>query len=252
MYHNRRGQSILFQSNLLIILMVGILEINNYLDYKRIEPIKIKIDASNCTGTVAGLTNFKGKGPDIWYYKDIELEGGKIYGLISEYGQGCMYLSYLLGGNIELGELNVTINDNPIKQEELKSISWNLEPEKNYRNKRVKDYLEKTLKLNFINETYEALTDIFGLVKSADNLKFGNLSGERWRASTALGYALNKRIFYAPYECSMFYYQMEQRGLFKALRYLTEKGAIVFLPVGSDHYIKKYVDECIYLDKSFN
>lgn len=38
-----------------------------------------------------------------------------------------------------------------------------------------------------------------------------------WRASVALGFAENKRIFYAPYEPSIFYYDMCQSVLLKAL-----------------------------------
>lgn len=47
--------------------------------------------------------------------------------------------------------------------------------------------------------------------------KLLQLSGERWRASAALGYANGKRIFYAPYECTKFYHQMNSSNLFKVV-----------------------------------
>ena len=31
---------------------------------------------------------------DCWRFNDQQFESGKIYGLVSEYQQGCMYLSY--------------------------------------------------------------------------------------------------------------------------------------------------------------
>lgn len=81
--------------------------------------------------------------------------------------------------------------------------------------------------------------------------KLRQLSGERWRASAALGYANGKRIFYAPYECTKFYHQMNSSNLFKVLRYLADKGTIVVLPVESDAFLKTVVDECINLDRVY-
>ncbi|MDE7184441.1 MAG: hypothetical protein K2O40_08205 [Lachnospiraceae bacterium] len=63
-----------------------------------------------------------------------------------------------------------------------------------------------------------------------------------------MGYSENKRIFDAPYGSSAFYYQMCQSALLKALRALTDSGALVLLPAGSDRFLKHIVDECIYLD----
>ena len=78
------------------------------------------------------------------------------------------------------------------------------------------------------------------------------LSGERWRASAALGYASCKKIFYAPYRASRFYYDMSQSALLKALKELTASGAIVLLPVGSDNFVKHIADECIYIKQEFD
>ncbi len=44
---------------------------------------------------------------------------------------------------------------------------------------------------------------------------------------------------------------MNSSNLFKALRYLADKGTIVVLPVGSDTFLKTVVDECIYLDRVY-
>ena len=44
---------------------------------------------------------------------------------------------------------------------------------------------------------------------------------------------------------------MNSSNLFKALRYLADKGTIVVLPVGSDAFLKTVVDECIYLDRVY-
>ena len=214
--------------------------------------MRIKIDSSKCIGTIAGSAFLDKTIFDIWYYKDIELQSGKIYGLVSEYGQGCMYLSYLLGGNVKLEDLQISIDDKNVLQEELKRISWNLEPSKEkYRNNIVKNSIEKAIKMYDCKESFEEIAKEFILTEPRYDRKLCQLSGERWRASAALGFASGKRIFFAPYECSDFYYQMSHCGLFEVLRKLADEGAVIVLPVGSDRFIKNFVDECIYLDRVY-
>ena len=108
--------------------------------------MNIKIDTSRVSGVVTGSANLDRDVCDTWYYKDLELASGKIYGLISEYGQGCMYLSYLLGGKIDFGELEICIDGVNVSREYLNSISWNLEPSKEkYKNRTVKKSIEEAL-----------------------------------------------------------------------------------------------------------
>lgn len=214
--------------------------------------MNIKIDTSRVSGIVEGIADFDKNVDDSWYYKDLELASGKIYGLISEYRQGCMYLSYLLGGKIDFGELQICIDGVNVSREYLNSISWNLEPLKEkYKNKTVKKSIEKALIKNKCKATFEEFAEAFYLDERRYDLKLQYLSGERWRASAALGYASGKKIFYAPYRPSSFYHSMYQSNLFKALRFLSDNGSIVVLPVGSDTFIKNVVDECIYLDREY-
>ncbi|MBR6403477.1 MAG: hypothetical protein IKS48_08865 [Eubacterium sp.] len=211
--------------------------------------MNIKIDTSRVTSVITGSENLDKDFYDTWYYKDVELMSGKIYGLVSEYGQGCMYLSYLLGGKVDFGELQIFIDGISVSKEDLKSISWNLEPSKeNYKNKTVRKAIEQSIKNNECVDTFEDIEEAFYLDERRHDRKLRYLSGERWRASAALGYVSGKKIFYAPYKNSIFYRQMNDSNMFKALRYLADKGNIIVLPVGSDTFIKLVVDECIYLD----
>lgn len=59
---------------------------------------QIQIDSSGCVSLVEGTAALDKTVSDNWRYEDLSFESGKIYGLISEYGRGCMYVSYLLGG----------------------------------------------------------------------------------------------------------------------------------------------------------
>ena len=214
-----------------------------------VNKVNIKIDASRVAGLITGSANLDKVVYDTWYLKDVELMSGKIYGLVSEYGQGCMYLSYLLGGKIDFGDLQIFIDGINVSKEDLKSISWNLEPSKEkYRNKTVRKSIEKSIIKNKCSDTFEDIVEAFYLDERRHDIKLQYLSGDRWRASAALGYVSGKSIFYAPYENTSFYHSMYGSNMFKALRYLADKGTIIVLPVGSDTFIKSVVDECIYLD----
>lgn len=214
---------------------------------------EIRIDSSECTSLIEGGAFLDNKIYDCWRYKDITLNSGKIYGIIGEYGQGPMYLSYLLGGRIEHDDLKIYCNDRKLSRDILEQYSWNLEPSKErYKNAVVKKAIEKALSQNDRAEDFNMIAEKFLLTEPRYSRKLSHLSGERWRASAALGYSCRRKIFYAPYNPSSFYYSMCQSGLLTALRALTADGAVVLLPAGSDKVLKYIADECIYTDRSFD
>lgn len=213
----------------------------------------IVIDSSGCTSILEGFHRFDKSTYDCFRYSDFSFSSGKIYGIISEYEMGCMYLSYLMGGRIDFDNLRIFLNDKLIAQKDLRAISWNLEPSnEKYKNQVVQKSIEKALLESGRKESFADIAEAFILTEPRYNRQLRRLSGERWRAAAALGYAKNKKIFYAPYKPSAFYYQMSQSGLLKALRNLTEDGAMVFLPAGSDAALKHMADECVYLDREYD
>ena len=214
------------------------------------ETFEIKIDTSSC-GTI--VTAHDPLLNDTWYYSDLSFQSGKIYGLVSEYGQGCEFLSYFLGGRVTFDNVKIIFNGSLISQNELKKISWNLEPyRENYGNKVVRKSIEKALRDTSDNMKFQDIAERFGLTPERYDRKFVNLSGERWRAAAAFGYALNKKIYFSPYETSTFYYQMCGSSLLKCLRELTDNGALVVLPSGSDTFIRHIADKVIYLDRNYD
>lgn len=215
------------------------------------DSFKIEIDTSCCSGLTSECNLSLN---DTWYYKDLSFESGKIYGLISEYGQGCEFVSYLLGGRIAtLSNIKIIFNGNQISQYDLSRMSWNLEAsEEKYGNKIVRKSIEKALKNTPDSMNFQDLAEKFAFTPERYDRKFKYLSGERWRAAAAFGYAQNKRIYFSPYKTSLFYYQMCQSSLLKGLRALTDSGALVVLPSGSDKFIRHIVDEVVYLDKDYD
>lgn len=210
----------------------------------------IKIDTSQCTSLISGYDKNTN---DTWYYCDQIFESGKIYGLVSEEGQGCTYLAYLLGGKIEFKNLKVLYNDKPLSQKDLFIASWNLEPfSEKYGNLAVKKEIEKALSYHPEKGTFQAIAELISLTPERYDRKIKALGGGRWKAAAAYGYVHDKKIFYSSYHPSSFYYAMCQTGLLNILRKLTDEGAIVLLPVGSDVFIKHIEDEVIYIDRKYD
>lgn len=212
---------------------------------------KIKIDTSGCNiRTSASSCIGRNKLRDVWYHADLEFSSGKIYALVSEYGQGCVYLAYLLGGMVDFGTLRIYKDQKQITKQDLSEISWNLEPnETKFKNQIIEESIRKALKSS--SEKFAQIQDQFLLTKERLDRKFCQLSAERWRASAALGYALHKKLFFAPYQTSSFYFQMSQSCLLKAFHELTASGCMIILPMGSDDFAKHFADECIYLNRDF-
>lgn len=214
------------------------------------DSFEIKIDTSSC-GSI--ITAHDMSLNDTWYYRDLSFESGKIYGLVSEYGQGCEFLSYLLGGRVTFDNVKIIFNGDLISQNDLSEMSWNLEASgESYGNKIVRKSIEKALKNTPNSMEFQDLAERFVLTPERYDRKFNHLSGERWRAAAAFGYAQNKRIYFSPYETSNFYYHMCGSSLLKCLRELTDNGALIVLPSGNDTFIKHIVDEVIYLDRYYD
>ncbi len=211
--------------------------------------MKIRIDSSKCKSVIQGYSHFNNGMEDYWYYSDHTFETGKSYGLISEYMQGCMYLSYLVGGKIPFKDgLEIYLDEEKTDEASLNDISWNLEPYyEKYRDLVVRKSIEKALKRGFVSETFEQIAEAFVLTEPRYDRKLSQLSGERWRASAAIGYASGKKIFYGPYKSSNQYSSMNQ--LPEIIRFLTAHDCLVILPVGSDKYITECVDECIFIQQ---
>ena len=103
----------------------------------------IKIDTSACKSIIA---DHDMKLNDTWYYSDQVFESGKIYGIVSEHGQGCEYLSYLLGGRVKFENVKVYCNGSSICQNDLNDVAFNLEPSNEpYGKKQVKKSIESAL-----------------------------------------------------------------------------------------------------------
>lgn len=184
---------------------------------------------------------------DVFMHKDIHFDSGKTYGLIGEYMQGNIFVSYLLGGQVRHQGLILLKNGKCITKDELNNISWCTEPigTKN-ENLIVGKAIKKALKQEFVKDSFDEIKELFMLTEDRLGNRLKCLSGERWRASMAIGYCLGKKIFYAPYETSMFYKNVF--GLKQCFQKLKVEECIIILPTSSSNIMKNVADECIVVD----
>lgn len=211
----------------------------------------LRVDASGCTGMLTGCDY--DIADDVWQYRDCSFDSGKIYGIVGEFKQGGTYLSYLLGGRTDFDRVKIFCNGIPVTREQLNAVGWCLEPSgEAYGKKHIRKSIEKALMQSGNKETFLSVADRFLLTEPRYDRRFKYLSGERWRAAAAYGYALGKRIFFAPYMQSNFYYQMCQCSLLRVFKNLTDCGGLVILPVGSDKLMKHIADEVLYIDREYD
>lgn len=187
---------------------------------------------------------------DTWYFRDLVLQSGHVYGLVSEYGQGCEGVSYLLGGKTEYPDVNIRCGDMLLNRQALSEAAWMLEPQKAaYGRQRVRRAVEGALSGS---ADFAEIAELFHLTAERSDRRFIHLSGERWRAAAALGYAMHRKIFFAPYCTSMFYRQICSSGFSGVLDVLRHAGAVILLPAGSDAFLRQIADQVLYLDPQEN
>lgn len=205
---------------------------------------------------------------------NLTIESGKIYGLVGSLGSGGWLLSYLLTGrdtsfseNLRLANSQITIDGLLANNELLRSISCYIGegvPEFPYR--KYKSYPSKlTWKIRKIKTVADQIIE--GITRSGNPLslqEIANLfeltginesgriyrplefnSGEGWRASLAIGFAFQKKLFCAPWlEPHGIEYILSEYSS-KYLKILQEAGAAIILPVSNEKYVSRIADEVV-------
>ncbi|TCM96369.1 hypothetical protein EV294_105236 [Paenibacillus sp. BK033] len=211
---------------------------------------------------------------------NLTIEPGKIYGLVGSMGSGGWLLSYFLAGKEELlsecldmSHSIVTLDDDPVNNEVLKRISCYVgEGVAEFPYRSFKTYPGPlTWKLKKVRSVADQIAE--GIKRSGNPLTLGQIagmfeltgldkpkryqgkihrplafnSGERWRASLAIGYAFQKQLYCVPWiEPHGLFYILGQLGR-KLLGILRDSGASVIIPVSDEKYIAGLADEIVYL-----
>lgn len=182
---------------------------------------------------------------------------GKSYALIGECGDGGWLLSTILTGRNKQNQGEILLNGNEISQKELQSISCYVG--EGILNKKIgifKNPIRKQISTGLKYSKQEGYTEndiakLFGLREDRLSYDVEELSWARWRASIAVGFAFNKKVFCFPW-CNtwMINELILNGGIHRCIDILTKNGAIVVIPTGNKESAEFLVDEVINLAKS--
>ena len=181
--------------------------------------------------------------------------GGNAYGIIGEFGSGGWALSYTLTGNKSKNDCitngTIKIDGKIVTLNELKKISCYVGEEgikTKWLGLKKMSVLEQLRTASIDNEhiDIDKIIEEFQLSHERVNRPVQHLSGERWNASMAIGYALNKKIYCFPWFNSGWMYRLRPR-LQACFDVLKKNGAIIILPTANIKSVADIVDVTMHI-----
>lgn len=195
---------------------------------------------------------FGDKGRDYICKNNFVFEKGKIYGIVCEYGGGGEAVSLLLTNEVPLKQEKVFIDDSEANPADIEMLGWYVGKKicRNFIIKKemsVRQLLENAIKKYNRYEKMEDIIEEFHL--SPDKLHYGlsrNCEWQMWRASLAVGYASNKKIFCFPWMNTLYFYDcMYNSSVYRFFKKLKNEGSIIILPTSREKNVQGFVDEVI-------
>lgn len=186
--------------------------------------------------------------------RSFEFVSGKTYGLVGEIGSGGEAISAILSGKQISNTQKIYFDDVLASSKEIEANGWYLgkaEYSKLFPHHEisVKKALQNSVDMYHYFDDYNEVIDMFFLKRSLIQYKLSQYSGERLRASLAIGYSSKKNIFCFPWMNSAdIFYSMSSGKIYIFFEELKKKGKIVILPTSKEENISGLVDEIIYID----
>ena len=186
---------------------------------------------------------------DYTFEKKFCFEKGKIYGIIGEHGEGGEIISSLLSGIIPIKDEEIYYDGVRLDDYRMKEIGWYVGRDNSFNNL-IRKSVKKTLlyALKKYNR-YQSLNEVvkeFNLTQDRLNYKISNYSGEKWRASLAIGYASRKKIYcFSWMDTAQFNSMMLSSGVFRFFKKMKSEGLIIILPTSRRENVIGIADEII-------
>lgn len=178
-------------------------------------------------------------------------ESGKIYGIIGEHGAGGEIISALLSGRTNLNENIIYFDNIKINDVSIQNSGWYV-GKAEYAKGLIKKEISVKKAINIAIQKYhryeriDEVIDEFHLTPDRVNYKISNYSGERLRASLAMGYASKKVIYCFPWMNTAYFHDIIlSSGVFRFFRKLKNEGCIIILPTSRKENVIGIVDEVI-------
>ena len=110
----------------------------------------------------------------------------------------------------------------------------------------VKQAINKAIRRYNRYENINEVIQEFGLTQGRVEYKLSKYSGERLRASLAIGYASNKIVYCFPWMNTAYFYDIIlSSGVFRFFNKLKEEGCIIILPTSREENVNGFVDKVI-------
>lgn len=192
------------------------------------------------------------------YINDNEFifEKGRIYGLVGEHGSGGEIISSLLSGQIKQEKHSVYIDNDMADEADIQKNGWYVgkaEYSKGLIKKEisVKKAIQRAIKEYHRYESVNEVIEEFHLTPGRVDYELSKYSGERLRASLAIGYISNKMIYCFPWMNSAFFCDIIlSSGVFRFFKKLKDEGCIIILPTSRKENVVDFVDEVIEVETS--
>lgn len=182
---------------------------------------------------------------------NLEFYEGNFYGIIGEFGNGGAALSCGITGNTNYYEGKIWVNDKETSIDYLIQNSWYVGNDLHSSNSKRIFSCKPRITKNTIGEQIEfgirkvrsdldfrTVQNIFNLSDERIDRNIEYVSGERWKASAAIGFANGKKIFCYPWFNSKDIDQLEGQ-LLNTVKSLLDFGCIVIMPTTKKENIIK-------------
>lgn len=194
---------------------------------------------------------FNQKYDDAIFEKEFYFESGKIYGIIGEYGEGGELISSLLSGMIPIKREEIYYDGIKMNDYDMQEVGWYVGKREFLKGlvkkeKSVKRALNDVVKKYKRYQNLDEVVEEFHLSPERLNNNLSKYSGERWRASLAIGYASRKKIYcFSWMSTSAFNNILLSSGVFRFFKKMKKEGLTIILPTSRRENVIGLADEII-------
>lgn len=183
-------------------------------------------------------------------------EKGRIYGIVCEHGGGGEFISSILSSRIECLQEKIYIDNREVSFYDIQKISWYV-GDSVYSKGRIKREISVRKALDYSikkHQRYKNINEIineFHLTPGRLNYSISKYSWERWRASLAIGYASNRKVYCFPWMNTLLFYDcMRNSSVYTFFNKFKDEGSIIILPTSRHENLEGLVDEIIEISDS--
>ena len=186
---------------------------------------------------------------------DFEFYAGNLYGIIGEFGDGGAALSCGITGNTKYYKGRIFIDEVECSIDHVIENSWYVGNDLfKYKSKglffnkpkfnknTIKEQIEYGIRCKKTNESFSTIQNMFNVSNDRIVRNINYVSGERWKASAAIGYANGRKIFCYPWMNTKDVEHLREQ-LSHTIKVLQENGCIVIMPTTKEENIKKISDK---------